>query len=108
MTLTIDLTPAEEARLTAAARRAGEAPADVMRKLVTEHLPPIEDERTREEIARNAPSIALLRSWLAEEATDDPDEIRRAEEELAEFKRNMNANRAATGERLLYPEVGPT
>ncbi len=107
MTLTIDLTPAEEARLADAARRAGLAPAEAARKLVTEHLPPIKDERTREEIARNAPSISLLRSWLAEEATDDPDEIRRAEEELAEFKRKMNANRAATGERLLYPDVEP-
>lgn len=103
MTLTIDLTPAEEARLAAAARRAGLAPAEAARKLVTEHLPPTETEGK----ARNADSIALLQSWLAEDATDDPDEIRRAEEELAEFKRNMNANRAATGERLLYPEVEP-
>ena len=42
MPLTIDLTPAEEARLTAAALRVGEAPADVTRKLVTQHLPPTE------------------------------------------------------------------
>lgn len=103
MTLTIDLTLAEEARLVAAARRAGLAAAEVARKLVTEHLPPTEGEGD----ARNAASIALLQSWLAEDATDDPDEIRRAEEELAEFKRNMNANRSATGERLLYPEVEP-
>ena len=53
----------------------------------------------------NAASIALLKSWLAEDATDDPEEIRQAEEELREFKRNMNANRAATGERIPYPDV---
>ncbi len=104
MTLTIDLTPAEEARLAAAARRAGLAPTEAARRLVTEHLPLVETEGD----ARNAASIALLQSWLAEDATDDPEEIRRAEEELAEFKRSMNANRAATGERLLYPEAGPT
>ena len=53
--------------------------------------------------AENAAAIALLRSWREQDATDDPDEIRQAEEDLAEFKRNMNANRAATGERLAYP-----
>ena len=102
MTLTIDLTPAEEARLAAAVRRTGAEPADVMRKLVTEHLPPAETEGD----ARNAASISLLQSWLVEDATDDSNEICRAEEELAEFKHNMNANRAATGERLVYPEAG--
>ena len=53
--------------------------------------------------AENAAAIALLKSWREQDATDDPEEIRQAEEELAEFKRNMNANRAATGERLVYP-----
>jgi hypothetical protein len=53
--------------------------------------------------AKNAAAIAYLDRKLQEEATDDPEEIRRAEEELSEFKRNMNANRAATGERLVYP-----
>ncbi len=53
--------------------------------------------------AENAAAIALLKSWREQDATDDPEEIRKAEEELAEFKRNMNANRATTGERLVYP-----
>ena len=51
------------------------------------------------------PTVALLESWLREDATDDPAEIRRAEEELAEFKRNMNAPRREAGERLLYPDA---
>jgi hypothetical protein len=99
MTLTIDLTPAEEARLAAAARRAGEAPADVIRKLVTKHLPPTEREEKPPGTAAD-----LLRGWLRDEATDDPIQLQRAQEELDEFKRNINANRAATGERLPYPE----
>ena len=51
----------------------------------------------------NDDAIAYLDRKLKEEATDDPEEIRKAEEELAEFKRNMNANREATGERLVFP-----
>ena len=97
MTLTIDLTPAEEARLAAAARRTGAKPADVMRKLVIEHLPPAEQE-TR------GTAADLLRGWLRDEATDDPAQIQKAQEELDEFKRNINANRAAASERLVYPE----
>lgn len=50
-------------------------------------------------------SIALLQSWLEEDATDDPDEIRQAEEELLEFKRNMNLPRKEAGARLHYPEA---
>src|SRR5690349_19275073 len=53
--------------------------------------------------AENAAAIALLKSWRERDSTDDPNEIRQAEEDLAEFKRNMNSNRAATGERLVYP-----
>jgi hypothetical protein len=100
MTVTIDLTPAEEARLTEAARRTGLAPAEAARKLVTEHLPP--EPTVKREVSGTA--AALLRGWLRDEATDDPAQIQKAQEELDEFKRNINANRAATGERLPYPE----
>src|SRR5438067_11399732 len=33
----------------------------------------------------NAASIALLQSWLEEDATGDPEELRKAQEELDEF-----------------------
>ena len=55
--------------------------------------------------AENAAAIALLKSWREEDATEDSEDIRQAEEELEEFKRNMNANRADTGERLPYPGI---
>ena len=48
---------------------------------------------------QNAASIALLKSWIALAPTD-PEEIRAAEEELREFKRNMNLPRKETGARL--------
>ena len=51
----------------------------------------------------NAAAIALLKQWREQDATDEPDEIRKAEEELAEFKSNMNANREASGEGRVYP-----
>ena len=50
------------------------------------------------------PTIALLESWIARAPTD-PDSIREAEEDLPEFKRNMNLPRKETGARLHFPEV---
>lgn len=51
------------------------------------------------------PTMALMKSWLEEDDTDDPEEIRAAEEDLRDFKRNMNLPRKQAGTRLLYPEV---
>ena len=95
MTLIIDLSPAEEVRLRAAAQQEGIAPAELVRKLVREHLPPAHDE--------NAASIALLQSWLEEDAKDDPDEVRQAQAELEAFKRAINAERERAGARQIYP-----
>src|SRR5579884_1290993 len=103
MTLIIELTPSEEARLEAAARQEGIGPSELAKKLVTEHLPPLPNIQPGVD-EENAAAIALLQSWLEAEATDDPEEIREAKQELEEFKQNLNANRAATGERLLFPE----
>lgn len=55
--------------------------------------------------AKQTPTMALMKAWLEEDATDDPEEICAAEEELREFKRNMNLPRKEAGARLLYPEV---
>lgn len=35
-------------------------------------------------------TLELLASWRLQDATDNPDELRAAEQELAEFKRAMN------------------
>jgi len=48
-------------------------------------------------------AIALLDSWIAEGETADEKTRREADREVEEFKRNMNSNRAAAGERLVYP-----
>jgi hypothetical protein len=52
---------------------------------------------------KTAAAIAFLDARIAEGQAADADTKRQAEEELEEFKRNMNANRAAMGERLVYP-----
>ncbi len=101
MTLHIDFSPQASERLAAAARSRGVEPKALLEDLVVEHLPPSAAIIDGEKDA----TIALLQSWLDEDATNDPDEIRAAEEELAELKRNMNAPRKEAGERLLFPDV---
>lgn len=48
-------------------------------------------------------TLELLAAWKAEDATTDREKLLRADEEVAEFKRAMNENRAASGARLLFP-----
>jgi len=48
-------------------------------------------------------TLELLAAWRTEDATTDPEKLRQADEEIAEFKKAMNENRAATGARLLFP-----
>ena len=48
-------------------------------------------------------TLELLRSWRLQDATDNPDEIRAAEEEIAAFKKAMNETRLVGGEPVLYP-----
>lgn len=48
-------------------------------------------------------TLELLARWRTEDATDNPEELRAAEQELAEFKRAMNENRKQAGELPLYP-----
>lgn len=108
MTLAIELTPYEEDWLNAEAAQRGVHPADIVRRLLDEQIPipPSSSEvasTTPDIDAESAAIIAYFDRRLADEALDDPDEIRKAEQDLAEFKRNMNANSVAAGERLVYP-----
>lgn len=48
-------------------------------------------------------TLELLASWRLQDATDNPEELRAADQELAEFKRAMNDARTSAGEPLLYP-----
>ncbi len=102
MTVTLELTPTEEARLAEASRRTGLPPAEAIRSVLAEHLPFAPTKTVALPLRPRGTAAALLRRWREEDATDDPEVTRRAEEDLAELKRNLNANRVATGERLPF------
>ena len=53
--------------------------------------------------AKAKAALALLDSWIAEGEAADEQTRQEATQEVEEFKRNMNANRATTEERLIYP-----
>ncbi len=104
--IALDLTPIEEARIFQVARQTGLAPAEYVKKLINEHLPPVETVSAAPAPAvdeENAAAIAQLQAWAREEATDDPEEIRQSEAELAELLHNLNRNRIESGERPLFP-----
>jgi hypothetical protein len=105
MTLTIELNPQEAAWIAAQAARQSLPPEDIVKRLIDAQLPrtPAPVQPAPAISAKNAAAIAMLQAWREEDATEDPEELRKAEEELEELKRNLNANRAATGERLAFP-----
>jgi hypothetical protein len=95
MTLTITLTSEEEIRLRVAAQKEGIDPAELVYQLVRAHLSPTPDE--------NVASITLLQSWLAEDPTDNPDDIQQAQAELDAFKQAINAERERASARRISP-----
>lgn len=97
MTLTIELTPLEEAQLTAAARQAGLDPAELARKLVTARLPPATPDTPED------PTLALFAQWDADDAQMTPEDIAEAQRDYDEFTQQMHAERARAGARVLYP-----
>jgi predicted transcriptional regulator len=126
MSLTINLSPELETQLNALAESQGIKAEDLARRLIEARLcdelalqngsDASKEQRplTREEVEAKLVAggvrlgnperlIALLDSWIAEGENASPEEIRAADEELAEFKKAMNENRARNGERLLYP-----
>lgn len=62
-----------------------------------------EPEILAEISAKNAAAIAYLKQRIAEEATDDPEEIRKADAEVQELMENLNRNRIESGEKPLFP-----
>jgi hypothetical protein len=98
MTLSIELEPDEEARLAAAARREGLEPAELVRKLMIEHLPPVTPTEEDED-----PTLALFAQWDREDAQMTPAEVEAARREFEEFKQNIDAERRRAGARIIYP-----
>jgi hypothetical protein len=96
MTLTISLTPEEEARLLAIARQRGIAPQECARQLITDHLP----EATPNGMSQD-PTLVLFAQWKQEDAQKSPDEAEDEERMWEEFERGVNETRTALGMRQL-------
>jgi hypothetical protein len=96
MTLTIQLDEAEQARLDAAAKREGMAPAELARKVLAYHLPPVSEPVETED-----PTLALFRQWEEEGTARTPEEAARENELWEQFQANVNETRAALGMRKL-------
>lgn len=102
MTLIIDLTPSEEAQLSAAARESGLAPAELVKNLVKEHLPvvPAIDEEALDTNLREwqeqdgtklMPDVstqALFAQWAEEDAQLTEEERAENERIYAEIEKN--------------------
>ena len=99
MSMTIELSPEQEARVQEAAAREGLPPIEWAARKLLSGLPEASSERP----ANEDPTLALFARWAAEDATDDPDEIRRRNEQWELFKRNMNETRALSGRPPAFP-----
>jgi len=104
MSYVIELPGPIEDRIEREAKQAGISPselvANVVRKSFGATIDPEEQKRL------NAPSIALLQTWLAEAEkprTDQQDA--EAEEDMADLMRSLNAPRRESGERLHFPGI---
>ena len=99
MTLTVELSPAEDARLQEAARAEGVEPAELTRRILDAHLPVASAEPV---LQPGDATLALLKQWQEEDAKMTPEEVEAARIDLEEFTHNMNAERDRAGARRLY------
>jgi len=92
MSLVIRLSPEAESRLLREAGRAGVDASEYACRLIEEHLT----------ANRSADStLALLASWDAEDATEDPKELEGRRREWEDFKRALNGSHSSP--REIYP-----
>ena len=90
MTLTLDLSPTEEAQIAAVAQRTGLSPAEAARKLLTQNLPSVPAAASQ-----NAadPTLALFAQWKAEDAQMTPEEAAAEQRLWEQFEQNVNETR---------------
>ena len=95
MTLTVELTPEQEARLTVAAQQEGLEPADLAQKLITEHLSESHPE------AEPDPTLVLFEQWKQEDAQKTPEEVEQECRLWETFEQGINEARTAQEMRQL-------
>ena len=96
MTITIELTPSQEARLAAEAQREGSDPAKVVERLVLDHLPALSAATGRD------PMLALFAKWDEEDAGMTSAEVSEENRTWEEFKTNINPARDTAGARRAF------
>lgn len=113
MSITIELSPEKERMLAVEASRQGIQASEFMRDLLERWQPePVRPDLSTEEgrqqqIALNAPTIALLEEWRREDeewlAHATPEEIERERAELEAFQKALDDNRRSSGDyRTLF------
>ena len=103
MHLDIDLSPQVSARLAETARSRGIGPAELLERLVEQHLTAASPSAASLVFPSAGRAAGRLRARLEAEATDDPDAIREDREALDEMKHSMNAERIRSGAEPLCP-----
>ncbi|HLK58857.1 MAG TPA: hypothetical protein VKU00_19950, partial [Chthonomonadaceae bacterium] len=98
MSLMIDLTPEEEARLSELAKQEGLPPEEyVRRRLLADLIRGAGPDPKGEALARQ------MEAWIEEDSAATPEELEAREAEWQQLKADLNANRKASGERRLFP-----
>ena len=96
MTLIINLTPAEEAQIQAAAEQKGTSPDELVRNLVVDHLPEMLTDSPLSD-----PTLALFAQWEKEDSQMSPEQIEEERRLWEQFEAGINETRQASGMRLL-------
>jgi hypothetical protein len=121
MSILVNLTPIEEARLTSAATQSGLSPEELARRLVSDHLPaanPVDEMRRRiREWQRQdrtpappistvrpglTPTAALFQKWAEEDAQKTDEEVAVDDRLWQEYQHDVNAEREMAGMRTLF------
>lgn len=96
MTLKIELTPEEDLRLHTLAQARGVDEVTALHSLIAE-LPAAVPDEEAQAVAR------LMHEWIAEDATEDPEELEKREQQWQEFRTGMNESRVSEGRPPVYP-----
>jgi hypothetical protein len=115
MSIIVNLTSTEEARLFDAATQVGLAPEELVRKLVSEHLPAMDEMRRRIREWQEqdhtptlapatirpglTPSAALFQQWAEEDAQKTDEEIAADDRLWQDYQEGINEERRKAGMR---------
>lgn len=104
MTVTLDLPHDLEVKAAEEAADKGQALPDFLLTIIKERFVRPQFARSapsQEQLDKNQAALALLRSWREQNATSDPEELKRRQADWEEFKAALDEDRPS--ERKLFP-----